>query len=309
MADMTVSRLGQVNQAGDATALFLKVFAGEVLTAFRTATVFAERTMLRTISSGKSASFPATWKATASYHTPGQEINGQSLNHNERVITIDDLLIADIFIAQIDEAMNHFDIRSEYSFQAGDALAQQYDKNLAQLGYLAARAAATVTGGNGGGSVTDADADTNGASLATSFFDAVQLLDEKDVPERDRWGYLKPAQYYNLVETDKLLNRDFGGDPGTYSDGTLFRVAGVGIVKTNNLPTTNITTGPAAYQGDFSNSVSLIQHRSAQGTVRLLDLALESEYLIKHQGTLMVAKYAVGHGILRPESAVEIKTA
>ena len=31
-----VSRLGQVNGANDAKALFLKVFAGEVLTAFNT---------------------------------------------------------------------------------------------------------------------------------------------------------------------------------------------------------------------------------------------------------------------------------
>jgi hypothetical protein len=37
-----------------------------------------------------------------------------------------------------------------------------------------------------------------------------------------------------------------------------------------------------------------------------MDLALESEYLITHQGTLMVAKYAVGHDSLRPEGAVEI---
>ena len=39
-----------------------------------------------------------------------------------------------------------------------------------------------------------------------------------------------------------------------------------------------------------------------------MDLAIESGYDIRRQGTLMVAKMAVGHGILRPESAVELKT-
>lgn len=309
MSSMNVSRLGQKDSAGSATALFLVVFAGEVLTAYRTKTVFAERTRLRSISSGKSASFPATWKATASYHTPGVELLGQSINHNERVIPIDDLLVSDVFIASIDEAMNHWDVRSEYSAQVGDALAQTYDKNLAQLGYLAARASATVSGGNGGQTVQDADGKTSGTSLATSIFDAQELLDNNDVPEGDRNTYVKPTQYYNLVEVDKLINRDFGGDPGTYSEGTLFRVAGTGIVKTNNLPTTNITTGPAAYQGNFTASVALVMHRSAVGTVRLLDLAVESDYLIKNQGTLVVAKYAVGHGILRPKSSVEIDNA
>jgi hypothetical protein len=311
MADAVVSRLGQQDGAGDAKALFLKVFAGEVLTAFQETNVFESRTMVRSISSGKSAQFPATWKGTASYHTPGNELNGTTILHNERVISIDDLLVADRFIAQIDEAMNHYDVRSIYSGDVGRALAQEFDKHLAQVGYLAARATATVSGGNGGSAITDADADTNGASLMNSIFDAQQALDEKDVPDDGmRYVFVKPAQYYLLVELDKVLSRDFSNaSVGDYSQGTLFRAAGLEVVKTNNLPTTNITTGPSAYQGNFTTSVALVSHKSATGTVKLMDLAVESEYQIQRQGTLIVAKNAVGHGILRPESAVEIKTA
>jgi hypothetical protein len=36
---------------------------------------------------------------------------------------------------------------------------------------------------------------------------------------------------------------------------------------------------------------------------------MEMEYQISRQGTLIVGKYAMGHGILRPESAVEVITA
>jgi hypothetical protein len=45
------------------------------------------------------------------------------------------------------------------------------------------------------------------------------------------------------------------------------------------------------------------------GTVKLMDLGVEMAYDIRRQGTLIVGKYAMGHGILRPECAVEIKTA
>lgn len=55
MANATPSRLGQVNLAGDDQALFLKVFSGEVLTAFHRQNVFLEKSMVRTISNGKSA--------------------------------------------------------------------------------------------------------------------------------------------------------------------------------------------------------------------------------------------------------------
>jgi hypothetical protein len=86
-------------------------------------------------------------------------------------------------------------------------------------------------------------------------------------------------------------------------------VAGIEVVKTNNLPSTNVTTGPAAYQGNFSTTVGLVMNKEAVGTVKLLDLATESDYDIRRQGTLIVSKYAVGHGILRADCAVELKTA
>ena len=52
-------------------ALFLKVFANEVLNAFEESNVMKELHTVRTISSGKSAQFPVTGIATAKYHTPG----------------------------------------------------------------------------------------------------------------------------------------------------------------------------------------------------------------------------------------------
>jgi hypothetical protein len=40
-----------------------------------------------------------------------------------------------------------------------------------------------------------------------------------------------------------------------------------------------------------------------------MDLSTEMDYQIQRQGTLMVAKYAMGHGALRPEAAVGIREA
>src|SRR5258708_895078 len=127
MPNMAPSRPGQANSAGDPLALFLKVFAGEVLTAFAETNVALPRHMVRTISSGKSAQFPATWKGTAAYHVPGTQLTGTQVAQNERIITIDDLLVADRFIASIDEAMNHWDYRSVLSRDIGMALARTFD--------------------------------------------------------------------------------------------------------------------------------------------------------------------------------------
>ena len=206
----------------------------------------------------------------------------QAINHNEVVVNIDDVLIADTFIANIDEAKNHYDVRAEYSRLLGMALAKQFDIRCLQLGVLAARGSATVTGGNGGSAITDADAATNGASLAASIFEAAQAMDEKDVPENDRVAIVKPAQYYNLVQTTDVINRDFGG-AGVYADGTVLRVAGIQIVKSNNVPTTNVAAVSGennTYHGDFSNTVALVMQKSAIGTVKLMDLAVNAPQVI-----------------------------
>lgn len=317
MANATVSRLGQANTTGDAKALFLKVFAGEVLTAFQESTVTAGRFAERTIASGKSAQFPILGAIGAAYHTPGAELVGTTVPANEIVITIDDLLVSHAFLASIDEAMNHYDVRAPYSTEIGRALAYTKDKQLLQLAILAARGTAPVTGEAAGGSVTAGTmiSDTTGEALVASLFSAAQKLDEKNVSEDGRVAFLKPSAYYLLAQNTKIMNKDWGG-AGVYADGKVLRVAGIEIVKTNHAPFgATIATGSLEagtgdkYAGVFTNTVGVVATRDAVGTVKLMDLAMESEYDIRRQGTLMVAKYAMGHGVLRPSCAIELKTA
>lgn len=314
MANATVSRLGQANQSGDVLTLFLKVYAGEVLTAFETRVIMRALTRLRTITSGKSASFPAIHKASVGYHTPGEEIVGKKISHNEVIIPIDDLLISDVFIASVDEAMNHYDVRGPYSVEQGRALARQWDSNVARNVIRAARGGELFTGDadSAGTVLIDADADTNATSLGDSILLARQTLDEKDVPVDDGEANaaLKPAQWYLLAaDTSRVLNRDVDGD-GSFSKGKFTMVGGVQVHKSNNLPwgvnDSANSALPAAYRIDMTNTVAAVFTEAAVGTVQLMGLAMEGEYDIRRQGTLVVAKYLVGHGPILNKCAVEI---
>jgi hypothetical protein len=233
MANATVSFLGKENSGSDANALFLKVFSGEVLASFQRENKMLGMSTVRTISSGKSAQFPAIGRTTASYHTAGNEITGDAIKHAEKVITIDDVLLSSAFISQIDEAKNHYDVRSQYSKEMGSALAKKTDAHLLQLTVLGARASATVTGGDGGSVITDADANTNMASLIDSIFESAEDLDNKDVPEDDRYCVVPPNIYYELVQNDKLVSRDFSNANGDFGKGVVMEVAGIKIVKLN----------------------------------------------------------------------------
>lgn len=318
----TPNRLGQINATGDSFALFLKTFAGEVLTTFETQTVFKALHTIRTIKNGKSAQFPVTGIASAAYHTPGESIADagnsylSTIKHGERLINIDKMLLSSAFIANLDEAQNHYDVRSIYTTEIGRALAREFDKTIARVIVKAARTAAYLGLNNAGTKLAKgASGLDTGAEIAAAIYEAAEELDKKNVPDDSRYCVLRPTEYYKLVR--ELAEPSKPSPVGSYVDGSVARVANVTIVKSNNVPADNFTsTSNQAsavtnndYTVDMTSTVGLVFHPAAVGTVKLLDLAVESEYQIERQGTLMVAKYAMGHGILRPECAVELSSA
>ena len=313
MTNMTSSRLGtdSFNPNQGDRSLFLKVYAGEVLAAFESTTVTFDKHTIRTIPHGKSVSFPTMWKMKAKYHTPGEVITGQSVAHSERLVTIDDLLIADAFIDKLDETMNHYDVRSGYSKEAGSALARHFDLNVLQMGIKGAREKAGIVNDKeapGGSVLENPKVDTESSDLADAIIKAAQTFDEKDIPSQDRYVFLRPKHYYMLASNLTVLNKDWGG-AGSYSDGKVIKIAGIQIVEANNLPNAdhkNDTNIKEKYRDDFSNTVGLVIHKTALGTAKLLDVATEVEWLIQYQGHLIVAKMALGTGVLRPEACLEI---
>jgi hypothetical protein len=326
MSNATPASIGRVNASGSEDALFLKVFSGEVITSFERASKTQGADSTRSISNGKSATFPVMGRTVAAYHTPGAEILGSDVNHNEKVITINDLLISSAFLSNLEEAKNHWDVRSSYSTEIGRALAFQKDKHVLQtVGQAALTSTANVTGGDAGTVLTNtaiasATAATSANGFIDSLFDAAKTLDDKYVPSEGRICFLKPEMYYKLANATNAVNVDFsGGANGGVASGRVLQIAGIRLISVPHFVASNVNSGVdqgSATQGgsnpqavNLTNFEGLVCHPSAVGTVKLMDLATEMEYDIRRQGTLMVAKYAMGHGVLRPESAVGIKDA
>ena len=327
MANATAAQIGQVNASGTEDALFLKVFAGEVLTSFDRASVTNGADMVRTISSGKSASFPVMGRIGADYHSIGTEITGSDVNHNEKVITINDLLLSSAFLANIEEAKNHWDVRSAYSTEIGRALAFQKDKHILQTIGQAAQASANVSdSGYASGtvltntSIASATASTAANAMIDELFNAAKQLDANYVPKEGRKCFIRLEEYYKLANATNAINVDFSGQ-GSIAEGRVVKIAGIELVPTPHFVASDLSSdtsvsggsatagGSNPQQVNLANYVALVCHPSAAGTVKLMDLATEMEYDIRRQGTLMVAKYAMGHGVLRPEAAVGIKEA
>jgi len=364
-------RSGMVNAANNSRALYLKLYAGEVMTAFQTKNVMMNYTRTRNIKKGKSAQFIMTGQhRTAGYHTPGNEIvPGTTAKQTERIVTIDDLLIVNQFIPNIDEAMAQYDIRSVYSSEAAYGLAYAADKNILRMAIKAAlstdaTAVAALVQDNVAWTGEDFTANvTYAANLANSVksmyfmegvIEAKRILETAGAPLDDLVVVCATDIFYHMFKSQTnsettanlhLFNQDVGGS-GSVKDVDLPTIAGIPVVRTPHIGTggsggwaTNLWTmsgsggsragavpaadaplgaaesnrttvydlpAGAAYGGEGEKVRALVMNRDAVATVKLLDLAVETDYMVNRQGTLIVSKYAMGHNVLRPAMAVAL---
>ena len=246
----SLTRQGQINSAGDARALYLKLFSGEMFKGFENNAIARDLVMKRTLKNGKSLQFIYTGRTTAEYHTPGNAILGNSDGAPpvaEKTITVDDLLISSAFVYELDETLAHYELRGEISKKIGYALAEKYDRLIFRAITRGARAASPITkssfvepGGTQvrvGATANESDA-YSATALVDAFYDAAAAMDEKGISQDGRVGVLNPRQYYALIQQvgeNGLVNRDAQGTARQSGQG-IVEIAGIKIYKSMNIP-------------------------------------------------------------------------
>jgi len=265
-----------------------------------------------------------------------------SIANTEKTIYIDKQLVSSTFVDQLDEKLAHWDARSGYSREIGLELSKQFDINCLNTLVAASRSGANITGGPTGGSVNGgATIESDSDKLLDSIAGAAQKLDENNIPESDRSLILKPAQFWLLLndigasssQRAHLVDRDVASANGDVATGKVLKAYGFDIFKSNNLPAQadldgneelgrktphvgstgndvyGTTSDQGGYLGNNADLVGMAFHKSAIGTVKMMDLSVRSEFLLSHLGSLLVCSYSMGHGVLRPEAAVELSKA
>jgi hypothetical protein len=324
VANSTPSRPGANLLGADPRELMLDLFGGEVITAFETATILRDKHQTKTLAKGKSFKFPAIWKAGGGYHTPGQEILGRQITHTELTVDPDDKLVSDVFVADIDELLNHYDVRQPYTKELGEFLARHYDANVLRTILLASRGPALFTGDQGGSAVVDALFATDGSKLLDGISASKQVMDEKDVPVNSMpvHALFKPAQWYLMARSDKNLNRDYNGGSADVRRQSLTTVDEINIYKSNIAAevfgvdnraapyndSSNEKFIPSVYRGSFGTSVGAIWTPMAACSAIVQDVGFQIVDQPEKQGTLLLARMMVGTRQLRTKCAVELRT-
>ena len=236
-------------------------------------------------------------------------------------------------------------MRSEIASQAGRALARELDKNVLQLAVNASRTGADAGTSvfNGGGYKQSPTASLDGtawlsasgtlpATAATAWTKANALVlleaiedivvawDQRDVPQEERYCVVPVDAWHRmrnlgLPATVTSVSTVVGYDP--FGKGSVPNNAdpsraealdylGVKIVRSNFIPGTNITTGEAKYQGDFTATRAICIQKQAVGVLTLMGVQTETDRDVRRQSDFFVTKMLYGGGALRPECAVEI---
>lgn len=267
----------------------------------------------------KSAQFPVIGRTNAHYLKPGMNLDDvrENITHSERTINIDGLLTADALIADIDDFINHYDVRQPYAQQIAESLAIAKDASiLAEVAKEVVANKENLTGlGKGAiikrtldaGKTAGINPDT-GKMIYDILLETSAKMSENHVPHGDRTCYVTPAYFSALSSVLDFLNKNYGAN-GTITEGKVMRLAGFDIKECPHLTqggvdTANVLQGdghvfPTAYK---DKSPIIMCHKSSAGILKLADLRTEHARRIEYQADQIVASYAIGMGGLRPEA-------
>lgn len=315
---INIAKPGLKEGGSDALEMYLKNSAVEIIAAFERRSRTLGRFITRTITSGKAASFPVFGRLAAQYLAPGDSLDNQlkNLAGTSLDIVIDGLLTAPAMIFDLDDAMAHWDVGSEYARQIGEALAISAD-----AGVLAELAKTVVAGVPNLAELpapvivnktATAGLDSTSATLGQYYLDMLlQMktnLDNNEVPEEERTAYVVPDVIGALVNAKVIIDRDYAGN-GSITEGSVQRAAGFDLISVPHLTrgsddNTKVLQGSGhVFPTGYAAKTKIIAaHRTAAGLLKLKDLSMEHARRAEYQADMMVGKMAVGMRGLRPEA-------
>lgn len=341
MAVSNVIRFGKDGgpSAGSVNDLWLPVYGGEVLAAFDDHIALIDKVRYKTIESGDTLKFPETWKIGSEYHEAGNELLGLQVESHERTITLDDRpLVSHFELDDVDQMLAHFEVRSEYSHKTGVELAKQLDFKVATLLTLASRdigsGGSLPGGGIDGAGTADVDAEYANATQkgAVTFLDGLEAIavqfESNDVPQGEPWYCcVKPAMWWAIrrlgvpTSTTDLTNgiRPFFGhadvDMQAPQSMAMNRTSALNflnfkIIRSPNTPWgSNVTTGPSKYQGDFTATQAVCWHEDAIAVIQKQGITTETFRDVRRGSDFFKTSIFTGGGTLRPQCAIEMKSA
>lgn len=221
---------------------------------------------------------------------------------DELIINIDQHWEYSRMIEDITETQALASLRRFYTSDAGYALARQADSVLFSNG--------TKLGDGTGADFSHSNSIEPGASGAVTWGggvpatefndatmrDALQVLDDADVPMMGRFFVIPPALCNAIRGIERYNSTDFVNNKGTVN-GKIGEIYGVDVYVSTNVPTPDGVTGARA---------ALLGHKDVYVMAEQIGVRSQTQYKQEFLSTLYTADRLFGTQCYRPESGVNV---
>lgn len=272
-----------------------EIWSPEVLRATENALVMAgliKRFDSLVTGKGDVINIPNLSNLAASDKSANTQVTLQSPTESNTQISINKHKESSFLIEDLLKVQSNYDLMSEYTSKAGEAIARQIDSDL--LGEYT--------------NFTNTDVGTYGSDITDAVIVAAgEAIDLANAPLEDRAMVIYPTQKSALLRIDKFVKVDYMGQyqnptvvqkgvPSRYMWGDIY---GVPVYYTKQVVLTAATP---------SQAHNIMFHKEALALALQQAPRTQSQYIIEYLGNLVVVDTIYGVKTLRSDFGIEIRS-
>lgn len=302
---------GPGGNTGTAATFIPQIWSDEVIAEYEKSLVLANlvKKMSMKGKKGDVIHIPSPIRGNANVKTTQASVTLIAAVENELIINIDQHWEYSRMIEDITEVQALASLRRFYTSDAGYALARQADSSLFTLGTQLGDGTgvgwqhsqsimpiAPVAGVGGSTAYTGAAVPANAVFTDGTFRNALQILDDNDVPMTGRFFVIPPSLCNAIRGIERYNSTDFVTNKGTVS-GKIGELYGVDIYTSTNVPVISAATNVRG---------ALLAHKDAYVMAEQVGVRSQTQYKQEYLSTLYTADRLFGRACYRPESGVNI---
>ena len=306
-------------------ANFMEIWSPVIQTSFEIMNKMEGLYQKKNISNGNSLKVPVLAEGTVAFVQTGGEIPEEDVESGSVNVFITDALTGSVTINDDDKAAISYSFIETKVKNVAKQMARLHqtqvclymtkaargERNSGDINVVEGATANTPIEISGYNAMTISN---KGVALAGALYKAAEMLDFKDVKE-DRYFVCDPSVYYALANNLDAINKFYGGQ-GSFAEGTIVKVAGINIHKTNfygknpvDGKGNTVDTAENFGVAGTDKSLGVVITDEAVVNVELLGLKIEELRMPNKRKTVQYLSKAVGYGVLRNDVAIEIKEA
>lgn len=259
-----VTRPGQIGATGDINATHIEEYTGVVEGTIARKSALTGFISLKTVRGTSVITNFAVGQSTLQKVVPGAAPDGTVNKFGKKSLVVDTLVLARSIFPLLETFQTSYDSRAEVGREHGQKIAKFYDQSFfiqaIKTALLTDTAYSGVSGAGhfGGTQATFAGSSDylDPAKLVSKVADLFAGMEGKDVDPRtdDVMLVVKPATFYNLMQSELLINSQYITSTGNSVDSWMLKTYGVPVISSNNVPAGETISGHMLSNSDNSNA-------------------------------------------------------